>query len=107
MTSPFEGSIMEQIKPRGGARPGAGRPPGSKNRPLIDLAKLAGRSGEAALEVLEAAMLDPTAPPQCRVSAAQTILTYAKGSVGHDTSDIGHGQVRAAMLATNELFGDV
>ena len=91
----------------GGARPGAGRPLGVKNRPLVDLAKLAGRSGGAALEVLEAAMLDPATPPQCRVSAAQTILTYAKGAVGHDTRDVGQGQVRAAMLETEKMFSDV
>jgi hypothetical protein len=58
--------------PRGGARPGAGRPP--KSRPSLAV------GGEAitALSFLERVMRDETADPGLRVSAAKALLTHAR-----------------------------
>ena len=58
--------------PRGGARPGAGRPP--KSRPPLVVA------GEAItpLAFLERVMRDPNADPGLRVSAAKALLTHQR-----------------------------
>ena len=58
--------------PRGGARPGAGRPP--KPRPPLAV------GGETITpEVfLERVMRDPNADPGLRVSAAKALLTHAR-----------------------------
>jgi hypothetical protein len=58
--------------PRGGARPGAGRPP--KPRPPLAV------GGEAItpLAFLEHVMRDPNADPGLRVSAAKALLTHQR-----------------------------
>ncbi len=58
--------------PRGGARPGAGRPP--KPRPPLAV----GLEAVTPLSFLEHVMRDPTADPGLRVSAAKALLTHQR-----------------------------
>ena len=65
--------------PRGGYRPGAGRPKGSKNR-----AKIAGIAAEAGLSPLEymlAVMRDETADPDRRIDMAIAAAPYLHSKV--------------------------
>jgi hypothetical protein len=59
--------------PRGGARPGAGRPP--KPRPPL---AVGGEANLTALAFLEVVMRDPNADPGLRVSAAKALLTHQR-----------------------------
>ena len=58
--------------PRGGARPGAGRPP--KSRPSLAV----GGETITPLSFLEHVMRDPNADPGLRVSAAKALLTHQR-----------------------------
>lgn len=68
--------------PRGGKRPGAGRPKGSRNRATVaaggrTLTELARAASPRMIEVLERIALDPAMTPAARVSAANGILDRA------------------------------
>lgn len=68
--------------PRGGRRPGAGRPLGSKNRKTVDglsLAELAKQSTEECLDLLKEIVGDPSASPGIRVKAAVALLDRGWG----------------------------
>ena len=73
--------------PRGGIRPGAGRPKGSKNRNRagtkvnahIELAQAAREHSRAALETMLRTMESPTAAPAACLKAANSILAWGWG----------------------------
>jgi len=70
--------------PRGGARPGAGRPKGSRMEPVRKALRAAVRerlvevveNGEDPLSVLLAMLKDPAADLQTRLRIAETLLPY-------------------------------
>lgn len=68
---------------RGGARSGAGRPKGSKNKlsrtQKATISELASKHTEAALETLVEIMESDLAPAAARVSAANSVLDRAYG----------------------------
>ena len=78
---------------RGGARPGAGRPPGSRNKITLEdgrtLGELAREQTEFALDVLVSVASDTEAPPSARVTAATAILDrgWGKPPQGHELAD--------------------
>jgi len=96
-----------EIKQRGGQRPGAGRPQGSKNRPLVTLATLAGAIGEDALDVLEQAIKDKSQPMAIRVQSAIAVLDYGQGAMGRSNEDYGTGATRNALIEAEKMFSDV
>ena len=61
---------------RGGSRPGAGRPPGSTNRPRT----LKNQAHRDALAVLAEIATDKAEPATVRLQAAQIILTHGAAS---------------------------
>lgn len=62
--------------PRGGARPGAGRPKGSRNTPKMENAPKQYPGAETPLAYLLAVMNDPEADPARRDAAARAILPF-------------------------------
>lgn len=69
----------------GGARPGAGRPPGVRNgqgrkHRVDDLAVESRLHTKAALDILLAIMNDESAAPTARFRSARTLLEYGWGS---------------------------
>ena len=68
-----------QIKGRGGARPGAGRPPGALNKATADIKEAAALHGPAALKALIDIAKDDEAPPSSRVAAAVALLDRGFG----------------------------
>jgi len=62
--------------PRGGARPGAGRKPGTPNRVTAELQAAVAASGETPLEYLLRIMRDPTADNSRRDQAAKDAAPY-------------------------------
>ena len=91
----------------GGRRPGAGRPKGSKNRPLVTLASIAGASGESALAVLEQAMKDMTQPMDVRVRAATAVLALGAGAMARSRADFGTGMTRNVAIESERFFADL
>lgn len=75
---------------RGGKRPGAGRPPGSKNRAAFGdratLSALARTYTTEAVEVLRSIMMDPAAPESSRITAASTLLDRGYGKVAQQVA---------------------
>ena len=63
----------------GGARPGAGRPPGKLNKARREIASSARAVGERALAVLIEVMEDRAASARDRVTAATAILDRGYG----------------------------
>jgi hypothetical protein len=61
--------------PRGGFRPGAGRPRGARNK-LTVLKEVANRFGTTPLEYLLGVMRDQTLPDAVRILAAKAALPY-------------------------------
>ena len=61
---------------RGGARPGAGRKPGTPNRVTAELQAAVAASGETPLEYLLRIMRDPTADNSRRDQAAKDAAPY-------------------------------
>ena len=98
---------------RGGKRPGAGRPPGSKNKLSLEKAKtlteLAGVHTEDALTVLAEIMNDKTATPAARVTAANSILDRAHGKPiqGIYEAPPGDAPPLSVAITALEAVGDV
>jgi hypothetical protein len=72
--------------PRGGARPGAGRPRGVWSKRTVEDMRHVGPMGERALAVLTAAMEDPKVPWHCRITAAGMIADRAFGRAPQSVS---------------------
>lgn len=71
--------------PRGGARPGAGRPKGvkngqGKNSRVDDVSQAARVHTREALNTLLTVMRSKTSPPTAKAKAATAILAYGWGS---------------------------
>lgn len=67
---------MGDPKNRGGARPGAGRPKGSKNKRTSDLReRLVGTEEDPVNVLLE--FIGPENPVALRIDAAKTLMQYA------------------------------
>lgn len=60
----------------GGKRPGAGRPPGARNKKGVALEQAIARSGMDALEYMATVMEDTSQPAQLRLDAAKAIAPY-------------------------------
>jgi len=78
--------------PRGGYRPGAGRPKGSKNRRTLLLeegARVAAEAGTTPLEHLLSAMRDENQPTQVRLDAAKAAAPYChpRLTANHNSAD--------------------
>ena len=77
----------EEIKmPRGGARPGAGRPRGAWSKRTVEDMRRVGPMGERALAVLTAAMENPKVPWSARITAAGMIADRAFGRAPQSVS---------------------
>jgi hypothetical protein len=63
--------------PRGGARPGAGRPRDAWSKRTVEDMRRVGPMGERALAVLTAAMENPKVPWSARITAAGMIADRA------------------------------
>lgn len=61
--------------PRGGARPGAGRPKGAKNKTTL-LREAAAKFGIVPLDYLLSIMVDESQPYELRLYAAKAALPY-------------------------------
>lgn len=61
---------------RGGKRPGAGRPPGARNRKTLDVAEAIEASGMTPLEYMVAVMRNKDVDPQVRLEAAKGAAPY-------------------------------
>ncbi|TCZ61270.1 hypothetical protein [Roseicella aquatilis] len=85
--------VMENPMPRGGYRPGAGRPKGS---PTIRVPELAAEGEADPLAYLLAVMNDPAADPARRDRAAIAALPYV-----HARADAG-GKKAAALAAASD-----
>lgn len=78
---------------RGGTRPGAGRPRGSRSKVTLKdgrtLSELARERTEFALDVLVSVASDTKAPPSARITAATAILNqgWGKPPQGHEPAD--------------------
>jgi len=83
---------------RGGARPGAGRPPGAPNKATRELKSLARQYTDEAILALADVVRDADAPPIARVKAAEALL------------DRGHGRptqhIEAKISPLEELSDD-
>lgn len=77
---------------RGGKRPGAGRKPGSKNKPTVEmgqtLTEMAASYTPAALQTLAEIMQDRGATATARVSAANSLLDRAHGKPHQGTYEV-------------------
>jgi hypothetical protein len=62
--------------PKGGRRPGAGRPPGSKTKKSVAIALAAAAAGESPLEFLLRTMRDETVDPDVRRASAIAAAPY-------------------------------
>lgn len=82
---------------RGGKRPGAGRKPGSKNKPTQAMGKtlteMAAEYTPAALKTLAEIMQDSSATATARVSAANSLLDRAHGKPMQATVELKPEQV--------------
>lgn len=82
---------------KGGARPGAGRPPGSKSTlnaaKRESLAEKAQKYTEAALKVLVEIAQDPNAAGAARVSAANSLLDRGHGKAIQAVTDVPHDKL--------------
>jgi hypothetical protein len=72
--------------PRGGARPGAGRPRGAWSKRRVEDMRRVGPMGERALAVLTAAMENPKVPWSARITAAGMIADRAFGRAPQSVS---------------------
>ena len=61
---------------RGGARPGAGRKPGSANKRTREIADAAAAEGVTPLEYMLAILRDEQAAPEARMDAAKSAAPY-------------------------------
>lgn len=86
---------------RGGKRPGAGRKPGSRNRPTVDMGKtlveMAAQYTPEALHTLAEIMKDREATATARVSAANSLLDRAHGKPMQATVEMKPEQVPHAF----------
>ncbi|WP_299945327.1 hypothetical protein [uncultured Ruegeria sp.] len=97
---------------RGGARSGAGRPKGSKNKlskaKKATISELAGQHTEAALATLVDIMKSAIAPAAARVSAANSILDRAYGKVGlADAPDDDEAPALSISITSKAPVGDI
>ena len=76
---PEKQSWKSKMAQRGGKRAGAGRKPGSVSKAKRDLMAKAKDHADAALATLVEVMQDRKAPPQARISAANSVLDRAYG----------------------------
>lgn len=89
---------------RGGARPGAGRPKGSKSQKTREIADRAAALGITPLEFLLQRMRDEAAPMEDRVEAAKSCLPYIHprlAAVEHS----GPGGTEIRQSVTLEIVG--
>lgn len=93
---------------RGGARPGAGRPPGAPNKATRELKALAQTYTPKAVKALAQIMLDATAPHAARVTAATALLDRGHGRPTQHTEHGGAGggaiQVEMRIAAVRKLI---
>src|SRR5262245_58115072 len=61
---------------QGGKRPGAGRPPGARNRKSLEMAEAIEASGMTPLDYMIAVMRDKDVDPQIRLEAARGAAPY-------------------------------
>ena len=82
---------------RGGARSGAGRPAGVRNKltkaKKQTLTEMAGRYTEQALATLAEIMTDEESPAAARVTAANSLLDRGHGKPVQATTEIPHDQL--------------
>jgi hypothetical protein len=85
--------------PRGGARPGAGRPKGSKDKdaagkPKVDLAKILAGTYHAAdpASFLEEVMRDPNVPLLLRIEAAKQAAPFRNAKLAPKPASNGDDQ---------------
>jgi hypothetical protein len=100
---------MEIIMAKGGARIGAGRKPGQKNRLTVErkrsLREIADAYTDEAINTLATIMKDPKAPHAARATAANSILDRAHGKpkqpVDHELNldNLTNDQLAALALA--------
>jgi len=87
---------------RGGKRPGAGRPPGARNRKTLEIAEAIEASGSTPLEYMIAVMRDKNVDPQMRLEAAKGAAPYVHSRLS--SAEILHADLvtAAAMETSND-----
>lgn len=73
----------KSIKIKGGARPGAGRKPGTPNRKTSETVKAVEESGITPLEFMLAVMRDGANEPRDRLSAAVSAAPYVHAKLAN------------------------
>jgi hypothetical protein len=83
---------IHSTKPKGGARPGAGRKPGKASRKTAEQVAKASEGGITPLDYLLSVMRAPESEPRERLVAAQAAAPYvhAKLSSINMTGDMNH-----------------
>jgi hypothetical protein len=86
--------MLEKVstKPKGGARPGAGRKPGIANRKTAEQVAAASASGITPLEYMLSVMRAPETDPRDRLVAAQAAAPYIHAKLSSITvaGDMNH-----------------
>ncbi len=89
-------------KPRGGARPGAGRPKGGKNAATLELEALAKECAPAAMATLKIIALKGKSE-SARVAACQAILDRGYGKPRQALEHSGEGGGPLNVFVTHEI----
>jgi hypothetical protein len=91
---------------RGGRRPGAGRPKGSRDRRSLELVKSVVGSGVTPLEYMISVMRNEQRPEADRFEAAKACAPYVHARLSTSVIDATHERVNADVreLTTEELM---
>ena len=102
---------------QGGRRPGAGRPPGARNRKTIKVQDAIEQSGMTPLDYMISVMRNEDNDPRTRLEAAHHAAPYVHSKLSttdltvNDTASLDRDGLvaRLRMLVANrpELFGDL
>lgn len=91
--------------PRGGARPGAGRRPGSATKATADVIALAQQHGDKAIKALVEIATSDKQPAAARVSAANALLDrgFGKPSQAVELTGKGGGPIQQTQVTPEQL----
>ena len=100
--------------PKGGKRPGAGRPKGARNKATEEARAMAEESGETPLAYMLRVMRDDTADEKRRDAMAQAAAPYIhaklssvemQADVAHDYAKLSDGELNRQIVAALRQHG--